>query len=66
MGYQVWIFRQYRGAVGALIVFDLSNRSSFDHVREWLNAIQERADPSVQIGLIGHKSDSTRRAIGAT
>lgn len=26
--------------------------------------MNERADPSVQVGIIGHKSDTTRRVVG--
>lgn len=53
----------YRGAAGALIVFDINNHSSFEHVMEWYSAIRERADSTVQIGLVGHKADSSKRSV---
>ena len=49
--------------MGALIVFDITNRTSFEHVEEWFGAVGERAEPFVQVGLVGHKSDSSRRAV---
>jgi Ras-related protein Rab-11A len=49
--------------VGALIVFDVANRKSFDHVNEWLSAVLDKADPNVQIGLVGHKVDQLRREV---
>ena len=49
--------------MGALIVFDLTNRNSFDHVKEWFGAVREKAEDSVQVGLIGNKSDIDKRAV---
>jgi GTPase SAR1 family protein len=43
--------------VGAIIVFDLTNRASYDNVKEWLAAVRERAEVTVQIALLGNKSD---------
>ena len=62
MRFIIWLFfSHYKGAVGALIVYDISNRSSFDHVKEWFGAVSERAEASVQVGLIGHKCDTSKR-----
>ncbi|KAG0228834.1 Ras- protein RABA1e [Actinomortierella wolfii] len=47
----------YRGAVGALLVYDISRRSTFDNVSRWLNELRENSDPSVLIILVGNKSD---------
>jgi hypothetical protein len=33
----------YRKSVGALIVFDVTNRKSFEHVNEWLSAVLDKA-----------------------
>jgi GTPase SAR1 family protein len=49
--------------VGALIVFDVANRKSFEHVSEWLSAVLDKAEASVQIGLVGHKVDQLRREV---
>ncbi|KAJ8367587.1 hypothetical protein AAFF_G00314760 [Aldrovandia affinis] len=48
----------YRNSVGGLLVFDLTSRASFDHVREWHAEVLERVRPhGVLFVLVGHKSD---------
>lgn len=48
----------YRNSVGGLLVFDMSNRRSFEHVREWHAEVCERVQPQrVVFVLVGHKSD---------
>lgn len=48
----------YRNSVGGLLVFDLTNRASFDHVRDWHDEVCERVQPHrVMFLLLGHKSD---------
>ena len=49
--------------MGALIVYDVCNRRSFEHVSEWLSAVLDKADPNVQIGLVGHKVDQLKREV---
>lgn len=34
----------YRGSVGALILYDVTNRNSFDHVGKWLEELKEHSD----------------------
>jgi len=48
---------------GAFIVFDVSRRSTFDHVAYWLENLREKGDVNIQIGLLGHKTDSSRREV---
>ncbi|QHS73138.1 Rab family GTPase YPT32 [Saccharomyces paradoxus] len=47
----------YRGAVGALIVYDISKSSSYENCNHWLTELRENADDNVAVGLIGNKSD---------
>lgn len=48
----------YRNSVGALLVFDLGNRTSFERVREWHAEVREHVRPhAVLFVLVGHKSD---------
>ncbi|KAK5781347.1 hypothetical protein RI543_001188 [Arxiozyma heterogenica] len=47
----------YRGAVGALIVYDISKSSSYENCNHWLTKLRENADDNVAVGLIGNKSD---------
>ncbi|KAL7887245.1 hypothetical protein AOLI_G00049660 [Acnodon oligacanthus] len=48
----------YRNSVGALLVFDVGNRASFERVREWHAEVCEHVRPhAVLFVLVGHKSD---------
>jgi len=48
----------YRNCAGCLIVYDISNRESFEHARDWLyEAHQSIDDQNVVFLLIGHKVD---------
>ncbi|KCV71351.1 Ras-like protein Rab-11B [Fonticula alba] len=47
----------YRGAVGALLVYDLARRSSFEAAARWLRELRDHADPDIVVSLIGNKSD---------
>ncbi|XP_021768962.1 ras-related protein Rab2BV-like [Chenopodium quinoa] len=47
----------YRGAVGALLVYDLTKKQSFDNVNRWLHELRDHADSNIVIMLVGNKSD---------
>ncbi|MBN3315023.1 RB39B protein, partial [Atractosteus spatula] len=48
----------YRNSVGGLLVFDLTNRKTFEHVQEWHREVSEHIRPYHMVFiLIGHKSD---------
>lgn len=47
----------YRGAVGALLVYDIGNMNSFKKLERWLVELQDHADSNTVIMLIGNKSD---------
>ncbi|XVF22987.1 hypothetical protein REPUB_Repub12eG0218200 [Reevesia pubescens] len=47
----------YRGAVGAMLVYDITKRQSFDHVARWLEELRGHADKNVVVMLVGNKSD---------
>ncbi|KAG4920120.1 hypothetical protein JHK85_049691 [Glycine max] len=47
----------YRGAVGAMLVYDITKRQSFDHIPRWLEELRNHADKNIVIILIGNKSD---------
>ncbi|KAM3274638.1 hypothetical protein ACQJBY_043587 [Aegilops geniculata] len=54
----------YRGAVGAMLVYDMTKRQSFDHMARWLEELRSHADKNIVIMLIGNKSDlGTLRAV---
>lgn len=53
----------YRGATGALLVYDISRRETFDNALHWLEEAREYANPEMVIMLIGNKSDLKKREI---
>lgn len=54
----------YRGAVGAMLVYDITRRQSFDHIPRWLDELRSHADKNIVIILIGNKTDlENQRAV---
>ncbi|KAF2988182.1 hypothetical protein EK904_014841 [Melospiza melodia maxima] len=54
----------YRSAAGVLLVFDLTNRASFEHVPEWYH--EAAGDQLPAFVLVGHKCDlEDERAVSA-
>ncbi|KAL9666948.1 hypothetical protein QQ045_001292 [Rhodiola kirilowii] len=54
----------YRGAVGAMLVYDITKRHSFDHIPRWLEELRAHADKNIVIILIGNKCDlESQRAV---
>ncbi|XP_025687748.2 ras-related protein RABB1b isoform X3 [Arachis hypogaea] len=54
----------YRGAAGALLVYDITRRETFNHLASWLEDARQHANPNMTIMLIGNKCDlSHRRAV---
>ena len=47
----------YRGASGALLVYDLTKQSSFDSIPRWLEELRTHAGNDVTVMLVGNKSD---------
>ncbi|OQR91404.1 Rab11 family GTPase [Thraustotheca clavata] len=47
----------YRGAVGALLVYDITKHPTFDNVERWLKELRDHADANTVIMLVGNKSD---------
>lgn len=47
----------YRGAMGILLVYDVSDESSFNNIRNWMRQIDQNATESVCRILIGNKCD---------
>jgi len=41
----------------------VSRRDTFEHVSYWLENLREKAAHNISIGLLGHKSDQSRREV---
>jgi small GTP-binding protein len=50
-------FSYYRGAVGALLVYDISQQKTFESVERWLKELRDHADANIVIMLVGNKCD---------
>lgn len=49
--------RYYRGAVGALLVYDISKHLTYESASRWLKELYDHADPHIVVMLVGNKSD---------
>jgi len=47
----------YRGAVGALLVYDIAKSVTYKNVERWLTELRENAAENIVIMLVGNKSD---------
>ena len=47
----------FRGASGALLVFDITRRNTFNSVTSWLHDLRQTAEDDIVVILVGNKSD---------
>jgi GTPase SAR1 family protein len=47
----------YRGAVGALVVYDVTRHVTFENVERWLRELKDHTDANIVIMLVGNKAD---------
>ncbi|KAJ5066241.1 ras-related protein rab-2-a [Anaeramoeba ignava] len=50
----------YRGAAGTLLVYDITRKETFDHLKAWLEEAREHSE-NLEIMLIGNKKDLKHR-----
>ena len=55
--YRAITWAYYRGAVGALLVYDISKHQTYENVTRWLKELRDHADSNIVIMLVGNKSD---------
>ncbi|KDO72949.1 hypothetical protein CISIN_1g0279181mg, partial [Citrus sinensis] len=55
----------YRGAMGILLVYDVTDESSFNNIRNWIRNIEQHASDNVNKVLVGNKADmdESKRAV---
>jgi Ras-related protein Rab-2A len=56
----------YRGAAGALLVYDITRRESFEHLQRWYSEARSHASPEMVMILIGNKVDLEQRRVVST
>ena len=49
----------YRGAAAAIVVYDITNRDSFNRAKAWVKELQRQGNPNIVIALAGNKADLT-------
>jgi len=47
----------YRGAVGALLVYDITRHVTFENVERWLKELRDHTEHNIVVMLVGNKSD---------
>lgn len=47
----------YRGAMGTIIVYDITHRESFNNVEKWIKDIKSNSSENMSIILVGNKKD---------
>lgn len=47
----------YRGAMGIILVYDITDEKSFENIQNWMKSIKENASATVERMLLGNKCD---------
>eukprot|EP00162_Nutomonas_longa_P007987 comp18171_c0_seq2/m.32020 comp18171_c0_seq2/g.32020 ORF comp18171_c0_seq2/g.32020 comp18171_c0_seq2/m.32020 type:complete len:129 (-) comp18171_c0_seq2:117-503(-) len=47
----------YRGAAAAIVVFDITNKDSFNRAKSWVKELQKQGNANIVIALAGNKAD---------
>ena len=51
------VYRHYRKALGALLVYDVTKESTFQNLKSWLDSLKQNAEHDIVIMLVGNKTD---------
>ena len=61
--YKAIVNNYYRITDGIILMYDVTNRESFEHLEFWIEDIKEKSKPNIPIYLIGNKTDLDEREI---
>lgn len=53
----------YRGAMGIILVYDVTDEKTFANIRTWFKTVTEHANDEAQLLLVGNKSDMDTRTV---
>lgn len=47
----------YRGSIGAILMYDITSRTSFNNLSKWVDETKNYANENLTIMLVGNKKD---------
>lgn len=53
----------YKGAHGILLIYDVTNKKTFENVRNWVTQIRENASAKAIIYIVGNKIDDKEKRV---
>ena len=53
----------FKGAVGIILMYDITDQQTFNNVREWIKSIEEETSKKVILILVGNKVDKKEREV---
>ncbi|CAL9736728.1 ras-related protein Sec4p [Monosporozyma servazzii] len=53
----------YRGAMGIILVYDVTDERTFANVKQWFKTVNDHANDDAQLLLVGNKSDMDTRIV---
>ncbi|XP_032681878.1 ras-related protein Rab-10 [Odontomachus brunneus] len=56
----------YRGAMGIMLIYDITNEKTFENIVNWLRKIDEHANEDVEKMILGNKSDMEDKRVVST
>ena len=51
--------------MGALLVYDVTQRETFEELDSWIENLMNKAEPDIQVILVGNKIDKVRQNPGS-
>jgi len=58
------VLAYYRGAMGILLVYDITKQESFNNITNWMKNIEQHASDNVNKLLVGNKCDMVDKRVG--
>jgi small GTP-binding protein len=55
----------FRNAIGALVVYDVTNRESFEHLDNWIKSFTDVAEIGSMVAIAGNKCDEIAQVAGS-
>jgi len=56
----------YKKVDGVILMYDITNKESFDNLEEWIKEIEDNANQNIHIFIVGNKSDLYKERVVKT